>query len=119
MLVQVVCDPRGRVAELVADDPPPVARRRSTNPWTIDKIRSLGISTDIETAASIFGLSRTVAYDLLRRGQFPTHTFMVGRRIVVPVRPILEKFLVGADVDDHTVDDDDQREPPNLRVVAP
>jgi hypothetical protein len=87
--------------------------RRSTNPWTIDKVRALGLSTDIETAASIFGLSRTVAYDLLRRGEFPVPTFKVGRRIVVPTAPILRRF--GVDVDD---DDDDQHEPPTpLRVV--
>ncbi len=85
--------------------------RRNKNPWTIDAVRSLGLSTDIETAASIFGLSRTVAYDLLRRDEFPVPTFKVGRRIVVRVPPILRKFGV-IDVDD------DQHEPPNLRVVV-
>jgi hypothetical protein len=71
--------------------------RRSKNPWTADAIRALGVSTDIETAASIFGLSRTVAYDLLRRDAFPVPTFKVGRRIVVPVPPILRKFGVVVD----------------------
>jgi Helix-turn-helix domain len=89
--------------------------RRSTNPWTADAVRALGLSTDIETAASIFGLSRTVAYDLLRRGEFPVPTFKVGRRIVVPVPPILRLF--GVDVDEHN--DDQPHEPPALRAVAP
>jgi len=85
--------------------------RRSKNPWTADAIRALGVSTDIATAASIFQLSRTVAYDLLRRGEFPVPCFKVGRRIVVPTAPILRKF--GVDVED-----DDQPKPPTpLRAV--
>jgi hypothetical protein len=84
--------------------------RRSKNPWTADALRALGLSTDIETAASIFGLSRTVAYDLLRRDQFPVPTFKVGRRIVVPIPPILRLFGI-------EVVDDDQHEPPQLALV--
>ena len=89
-----------------------MARQRST--WTIDQVRALGLSTDVATAASIFGLSKTVAYDLLRRDEFPVRTFKVGRRIVVPVPEILRRF--GVDVDQHN--DDQPNDPPTLRVVS-
>ena len=90
-----------------------MARQRSKNPWTADQVRARGLSTNFETAASIFGLSRTVAYDLLRRGEFPVPTFKVGRRIVVPVPEILRRF--GVDVDEHDVH---QPGKPTLHVVA-
>jgi Helix-turn-helix domain len=89
--------------------------RRSKNPWTADAVRALGLSTNIETAAQIFGLSRTVAYDLLRRGEFPVPTFKVGRRIVVPTAPILRLF--GVDVADDAISDE-PHEPPTLRVLS-
>jgi len=82
---------------------------------TAEEIKSWGISTSIENAARVFGLSRTVAYDLLRRGEFPTATFKVGRRIVVPIAPILRLF--GVEADEHN--DDQPHELPGLRVVAP
>jgi hypothetical protein len=73
-------------------------------------VRALGVSTDVETAGSIFGLTRTVSYELLRQGNFPVPTFRVGRRIVVPVAPVLR--LLGLDAAD-----EQQPEPPALRSV--
>jgi hypothetical protein len=57
--------------------------------WTEDRIRGLGTLTDLPTAASIFGLSRTLAYELARTSQFPVPVIRAGKRYRVPVAPIL------------------------------
>lgn len=60
-----------------------------TDVWTPEKVMALGVRTDVETAGSIFGLSRTQAYEAVNAGRFPVPTFRIGRRVVVPVAPIL------------------------------
>jgi len=57
--------------------------------WTAERIRQLGTVTDLSTAASIFGLSRAVAYELARRNEFPVPIIRAGSRYRVPVAPIL------------------------------
>ena len=57
--------------------------------WTADRIQALGVTTDLATAASIFQLSRSVAYDLARRNQFPIAVLRFGTRYKVPVAAIL------------------------------
>jgi hypothetical protein len=63
--------------------------------WTGEQVRALGVATDVATAGSILGLSRTQAYMAIRRGTFPVPTFTIGRKIRVPVAPILR--LLGLD----------------------
>ncbi|MEU5872511.1 helix-turn-helix domain-containing protein [Glycomyces sp. NPDC047369] len=58
--------------------------------WTIDAVRDLGVTTDIETAGAILGIGRTKAYDLAKTNEFPVRLLRVGRRYVVPVRAILK-----------------------------
>ncbi len=48
----------------------------------------------VEEAAKALGCSRTAAYDLIRRGEFPVVTIKLGRRIVVPAKP-LQRLLDG------------------------
>ncbi len=68
----------------------------STDPaWTIETIRGLGMTTDVETAASILGFGRTKAYELAKSGDFPVRLLRIGRRYVVPVPAILR--LLGAE----------------------
>lgn len=38
----------------------------------------------VETAARLLGIGRTLAYDLIRRDEFPVGVIRLGRRIVVP-----------------------------------
>jgi hypothetical protein len=57
--------------------------------WSEEAVRALGVRTDVETAGSILGLSRTQSYEAVRTGRFPVPAFRIGRRIVVPVAPIL------------------------------
>jgi len=64
--------------------------------WTRKQVLALGVRTDVPTAdAIIAGLGRDESYRSVKRGTFPVPTIRVGRRIVVPVQPILE--LLGLD----------------------
>ena len=67
----------------------------STPIWTDKAIRDLGVRTNVETAGSIFGLSRTQTYLAIKGGRFPVPVISVGRRLVVPVAPI--RKLLGLD----------------------
>jgi hypothetical protein len=75
------------------------ARRRSPKPrqkWTRRQIEALGTRTDLPTAGSILaGLSETGSRELWRRGEFPVPVLRVGRRLVVPVAPILDLLGLG------------------------
>ena len=63
--------------------------------WTVKAVRQLGMTTDVETAAAIIGIGRTLAYDLVRTDEFPVRLIRLGRRVVVPVSDLLK--LLGAD----------------------
>jgi len=57
--------------------------------WTVEAIRSLGATTDVETAAAILGIGRTKAYELAKANEFPVRLLRIGRRYLVPVPAIL------------------------------
>ena len=58
--------------------------------WTEEAIRGLGAFTNLQTAAEIFDISRSVAYDMAAAGTFPVPAFKVSPRVWrVPVGPIL------------------------------
>lgn len=48
---------------------------------------------DLVTAASILGVGRTAAYELVRSDRWPTPVIRVGKLIRIPSAPLLE--LVG------------------------
>ena len=58
--------------------------------WTPEQVRALGMTTDLETAASVLGIGRTLAYDLARTGDFPVRLIRLGRRVLVPVAALLD-----------------------------
>ena len=58
--------------------------------WTVQDVRNLGLTTDIETAGSILGIGRSKAYALAKSGQFPVRVVRVGRSYIVPVAALLE-----------------------------
>ncbi|MGC4804988.1 helix-turn-helix domain-containing protein [Micromonospora sp. DT233] len=64
--------------------------------WTAERIRALGPATDLTTAAAIFGLSRSAAYDLAKRGDFPVDVLRFGSRYRVPVAAILHALHLPA-----------------------
>jgi hypothetical protein len=73
----------------------PDARKRSTKSvWTIEAIRALGATTDVQTAGAILRIGRTKAYKMVREGSFPVPVLRIGRRILVTTPTILT--LLGA-----------------------
>ena len=70
-------------------EPGPTNTHATRGAWTPDRIRALGTVTDIPTTAAIFGLSRSVAYDLARTGGLPVPVLRFGTRYRVPVAAIL------------------------------
>ncbi|MEU1757379.1 helix-turn-helix domain-containing protein [Micromonospora matsumotoense] len=65
------------------------SRHEERQAWTAERIRALGPSTDLATAAAVLGMSRSAAYKLARRDAFPTPLYRVGARYRVPTAPIL------------------------------
>jgi excisionase family DNA binding protein len=57
--------------------------------WTAADIRALGLHVDVGTAAAIFGISRTTAYELIDRGEFPIPVLRLGTRYRIAVPAIL------------------------------
>ena len=49
--------------------------------WTPHRVRQLGMTTNIDTAAEILGIGRSHAFDLIKDDQFPTRVLRLGRRI--------------------------------------
>jgi hypothetical protein len=59
--------------------------------WSIEEVRSLGVRADLVTACSIaLGVGKTRAWELYAEGALPFPTYRAGRRVMVPVRPLLE-----------------------------
>lgn len=58
--------------------------------WTDDEVRALGVRTDLVTAYNlVVGGGKTRAWRAYHDGELPFPTFRVGRRVVVPVAPLL------------------------------
>ncbi len=73
------------------------ASRRGGNDevWTVQAVRDLGITTEVETAGSVLGIGRSKAYEMAKADEFPVPLVRIGRRYVVPVAAILR--LLGAE----------------------
>ncbi|GAA5200769.1 hypothetical protein GCM10023322_79350 [Rugosimonospora acidiphila] len=67
---------------------PPIPSSRTAS-WTAERIQALGTVTTVPIAAAIFGLSRSVAYDLIKTDQFPVPVLRFGSRYRIPVAAIL------------------------------
>ena len=61
----------------------------SGSAWTAERLRTLGPTTDLTTAAEILGISRSAAYKLARRDAFPVPLLRVGAIYRVPTAPLL------------------------------
>jgi hypothetical protein len=48
--------------------------------WTLDRVRALGLTTTLTTAAAILGISRSQAYRLAATGTFPVPLIRAGIR---------------------------------------
>lgn len=66
--------------------------------WTAEQVRALGVRTDLATACdAVLGVKKSRAWELFHRGELPFPTIRVGRRVVVPVRPLLDLLQVAPD----------------------
>jgi predicted DNA-binding transcriptional regulator AlpA len=54
-----------------------------------DELRALPATVTIRTAARALGCGRTLAYDLVRRGEFPCPVLRLGSRYSVPTAGLL------------------------------
>jgi hypothetical protein len=63
--------------------------------WTIDAVRNLGATIDVETAGAILGIGRSKSYELAKASEFPVRVLRIGRRYLVPTPSILT--LLGID----------------------
>lgn len=57
---------------------------------TDEELAALPVSVDLETAGRAFGMGRTKAFDLAKRGEFPCKVLKVGAKYRVPKRALLE-----------------------------
>lgn len=55
-----------------------------------DRLRQLPVVVDLVTAASVLGIGRTTAYELVRTGRWPTPILRLGNRIRVPTAALRE-----------------------------
>lgn len=63
--------------------------------WTTEQIRSLGTRTDLVTACQIvYGCGKNRAWEMYHRGELDFPALKCGRRVVVPVRPLLELLQI-------------------------
>lgn len=57
-------------------------------------LTTLPPTVDLVTAARLLGIGRTVAYELVRDGRWPTPVIHAGRKIRIPSAPL--RALLGA-----------------------
>jgi excisionase family DNA binding protein len=50
---------------------------------------------DVRQAARMLGIGRTLAYELVRTGRWPTPVVRVGRLIKIPSGPLVELLATG------------------------
>ncbi|MGK5738699.1 helix-turn-helix transcriptional regulator [Micromonospora sp. URMC 103] len=62
--------------------------------WTVERVRALGVTTTLATAASVLGISRSQAYRLAATNAFPAPLIRAGSRIIVPVAGLLQLLLL-------------------------
>ena len=61
---------------------------------TRDELHALPPILNVPTAAKVLGIGRSLAYDLVRRGEWPTTVLHVGKLIKIPTEPLVR--LLGA-----------------------
>jgi predicted DNA-binding transcriptional regulator AlpA len=83
-----------------ATAPPAPTPRASKRPplqlsYRVADLQNLPPTVDVETAARLLGIGRTLAYELAKAGQFPCPLLRLGRRYAVPTAGLIR--LLGAD----------------------
>lgn len=60
---------------------------------TREELDALGVSTDLRTAAEALGISKSAAYSLVERGEFPVEVIAWGSRYSVPTAGLRQLLL--------------------------
>ncbi len=68
---------------------------------TPTEVRALRAIVDIQTAATVLGIGRTVAYQLVRTGRFPTPVVRVGKQIKIPTAYLLDLLGLSTETPDN------------------
>ena len=74
---------------MTATMPAPVSPPAPRTGWTLDEVRSLGLTIDVATAAQILGVSRSTGYALAKIDRFPVKVVRVGHRYIVPTAAMI------------------------------
>ena len=56
---------------------------------TRDELHDLPATVDVPTAGRVLGIGRTLAYHLVRTGQWPTPVLRAGKLIKIPSGPLI------------------------------
>ena len=64
---------------------------------TRDELDELPPVLDVPTAAKLLGIGRSLAYDLVRRGEWPSTVIHVGKLIKIPREPLLRLIESSSD----------------------
>jgi predicted DNA-binding transcriptional regulator AlpA len=71
---------------------------------TVEDLRSLPPTLDVPTAARLFGIGRTAAYQAIRAGTWPTPVLRPSARIMrIPTASVLELLGLGERHHEHEV----------------
>lgn len=60
-----------------------------------EKLERLPALLDVPRAAQVLGIGRSLAYELVRRGEWPTAVLRIGRLIKIPSGPLVELVETG------------------------
>ncbi len=60
---------------------------------TRDQLAALPPVLDVPTAAKVLGIGRSLAYQLVRQGQWPTTVLHVGKLIKIPTEPLVRLLI--------------------------
>jgi hypothetical protein len=68
----------------------PRTKRLAHEPWTVEDVLALGVRADLVTVCQIvYGCGKNRAWELYHSGQLGFPALKVGRRVVVPMAPVL------------------------------
>ncbi|MGS2616920.1 helix-turn-helix transcriptional regulator [Micromonospora sp. LZ34] len=106
-------NPTEQTSDTTTDTATATPAQVSGEVWTVDRVRALGVTTTLATAASVLGISRSQAYRLAATDAFPAPLIRAGSRNIVPVAGLLRLLLLH---DDPAPADGGRRLEPDAKV---